>query len=134
MLRSFYRTLLTYTIFRKYFATIFIIILGLISIIEISFFYSDIFELNTMKEPSILIYTLFGLKWSLIFGFTLYFFYSLYTFKPQKGTAKEVIEKKPSIKKEKKAQALNSKTEAKLDRILHKKKLQTKADKIIQSR
>jgi hypothetical protein len=134
MLRSFYRTLLTYTIFRKYFATIFIIILGLISIIEISFFYSDIFEFNTMKEPSILIYTLFGLKWSLIFGFTLYFFYSLYTFKPQKGTVKEVIEKKPSIKKEKKTQALSSKTEAKLDRILHKKKLQTKADKIIQSR
>jgi len=136
MLRSLYRTLLTYTIFKKYFATVFIIFLGIISIIEISFFYSDIFELNTMQESNLLIYSLFGLKWILIFGFTLYFFYSFYTFKPQKGSVKEVIEKKPNIKKEKEkeVQKLTAKTEAKLDRLLHKKKLQTKADKIIQSR
>ncbi len=132
MLRSLYRTLLSYTIFRKYFATIFIILLGIVSIVEVSFFYGDMFELNTMQESNLLIYSLFGLKWILIFGFSLYFFYSFYTFKPQTKTAKEIIEKKPTIKKEKekKSQILTAKTEAKLDRLLHKKKLQTKADKL----
>lgn len=136
MLRSLYRTLLSYTIFRKYFATIFIILLGIVSIVEVSFFYGDMFELNTMQESNLLIYSLFGVKWILIFGFSLYFFYSFYTFKPQTKTAKEIIENKPTIKKEKEknTQILTAKTEAKLDRLLHKKKLQTKVDKVIQSR
>ncbi len=104
MLRSLYRTLLSYTIFRKYFATIFIILLGIVSIVEVSFFYGDMFELNTMQESNLLIYSLFGLKWILIFGFSLYFFYSFYTFKPQTKTAKEIIEKKRKKKRVKYSQ------------------------------
>ncbi len=135
MLRSLYRTLFTYTIFRKYFISIFIIFLGIISIAEVSFFYSDSLELSQMKEPTLLIQTLFGLKWTLIFGFTLYFFYSFYTFKPQKGSVKQVINDKPPLKKEKEkeVQVLSAKTEEKLDRLLHKRKLQSRADKVIQS-
>ncbi|MEA3521734.1 MAG: hypothetical protein U9R50_02035 [Campylobacterota bacterium] len=131
MLRSLYRTLFTYTIFRKYFTSIFIIFLGVISITEISFFYSDIFELNQSSNISITIQSLFGLKWLLIFGFTLYFFYSFYTFKPQKSPVKKVLEKEKPLKKEKEVQPLNAQTEAKLDRLLHKKKLQTKVDKVL---
>lgn len=131
MLRSLYRTLFTYTIFRKYFTSIFIIFLGVISITEISFFYSDIFELNQSSNISITIQSLFGLKWLLIFGFTLYFFYSFYTFKPQKSPVKKVLEKEKPLKKEKEVQPLSAQTEAKLDRLLHKKKLQTKVDKVL---
>ncbi|MEA1920842.1 MAG: hypothetical protein U9N52_13460 [Campylobacterota bacterium] len=132
MLSSLYRTLFTYTIFRKYFTSIFIILLGLVSIIEISFFYSDIFQLAQNENPTLFIQTLFGLKWTLIFGFTLYFFYSFYSFKPKKRASKKIIEKEPIVKKEKQ-QDLSPNTEAKLERLLHKKKLQTHADKIIQS-
>jgi anionic cell wall polymer biosynthesis LytR-Cps2A-Psr (LCP) family protein len=131
MLRSLYRTLFTYTIFRKYFATIFVIFLGVVSIVEISFFYSDIFELNKVENLSLFLQLLFSLKWVLIFGFSIYFFYSFYTFKPQKTVAKKVIQKEKTVKTEKELQPLTAKTEAKLDRLLHKKKLQTKADKLI---
>ncbi len=131
MLRSLYRTLFTYTIFRKYFNTIFVVLLGIVSIVEVSFFYSDIFELSKSDNISIFIQALFSLKWLLIFSFSIYFFYSFYTFKPQKTVVKKVIEKKQTIKTEKEEQPLNAKTEAKLDRLLHKKKLDTKVDKII---
>ncbi len=134
MFRSLYRTLLSYTILRKYFTTIFIVLLGFVSIVEVSFFYNDIFELNSIKELSDFIYVFFGLKWALIFGFSAYFFYSFYTFKPEKKSAKEIIQEKPTIKtKKNKTQKINHSTEAKLERLLHKKKLQSRVDKLIHS-
>jgi len=131
MLRSLYRTLFTYTIFRNYFISIFIVFLGIVSITEVSFFYNDIFELNKIDNLSITLQVLFSLKWLLIFGFSIYFFYSFYTFKPQKSSVKKVIEKEKIPKLQEDVQPLTLKTEQKLDRLLHKKKLQTKADKII---
>ncbi len=133
MLRSLYRTLFTYTIFRNYFSTIFVIILGIVSITEVSFFYEDILQLSKSDTLTLSLQILLSVKWLLIFGFSIYFFYSLYTFKPEKRTATEILKKTFTIKQEKKepTKDINAKTQAKLDRLLHKKKLQTKADKII---
>jgi hypothetical protein len=133
MLRSLYRTLFTYTIFRNYFTSIFIVFLGIVSIAEVSFFYSDIFILSQNENSTLLIQSLFGLKWTLIFGFTLYFFYSFYTFKPKKNVAKKLIEKEEKVIKKDLDTSLTPQTQEKLDRLLHKKKLQTQVDKIIQS-
>jgi len=133
MLRSLYRTLFTYAIFRNYFTSIFVVVLGVVAITEISFFYSDIFVLSQNRSATLLIQTLFGVKWSLIFGFTLYFFYSFYTFKPKKNVTKKIIEKKEHPVTKHADAHLTPKTQEKLDRLLHKKKLKTQADKIIRS-
>ncbi len=132
MLRSLYRTLFTYAIFRNYFSTIFIALLGITTITEISFFYSDIFELTQREDPSLFVQGFFALKWLLIFGFTLYFFYALYNFKPAKEKKKteKIIEKKVN-EPQQKEQHLTAKTEATLDRLLHKKRLESKSDKVL---
>jgi len=132
MLRSLYRTLFTYTIFRKYFTSIFVVILGIVAITEVSFFYSDIFVLSQNSSATLFIQTLFGVKWSLIFGFSLYFFYSFYTFKPKKNVTKKIIEKEEHTITKNSDANLTPQTQEKLERLLHKKKLQTQADKIIQ--
>jgi hypothetical protein len=131
MLKSLYRTLFTYTIFRRYFTGIFIVLLGAVSILEISFFYADIFELHKSADPTLFVKIFFALKWLLIFGFSIYFIYSFYTFKPQKEKIKEIIEKEKKTTSKTEAQPLTAKTEATLQRLLHKKKLQSKAEKII---
>lgn len=133
MLRSLYRTLFTYTIFRNYFTSIFIIFLGIVSITEVSFFYSDLFVLSQNENATLLIKSLFGVKWTLIFGFSVYFFYSFYTFKPKKNVSKKVIEKEAKVITKDVDASLTPQTQEKLDRLLHKKKLQTQADKIIRS-
>ncbi len=132
MLRSLYRTLFTYAIFRNYFNAIFIALLGITAITEISFFYSDIFELTQRDNPSLFVQGFFALKWLLIFGFSLYFFYALYTFKPNKEKKKteKTIEKKVAEPKQEERH-LTAKTEAKLDRLLHKKKLESRRDKVL---
>jgi hypothetical protein len=131
MLRSLYRTLFTYTIFRNYFNTIFIILLGIVSIVEISLFYSDIFELAKQSDASLFVQGFFILKWALIFGFTLYFFYALFTFKPAKKEKRETIIEKKVKKPKEDEQYLTAKTQATLEKLLHKKKLQSRSEKIL---
>jgi hypothetical protein len=131
MLRSLYRTLFTYTIFRNYFNTIFIILLGIVSIVEISFFYSDIFELTKQTDPSLFVQVFFAFKWLLIFGFSLYFFYALFTFKPSKTKKSNTIIEKKVKKPKENDQHLTAKTEATLERLLHKKKLQSRSESIL---
>ena len=131
MLRSLYRALFTYTIFRNYFSTIFIILLGIVSITEITFFYGDVFELTKHTHATLFVKGFFALKWILIFGFSIYFFYALFTFKPAKTKkSKSIIQKK--VKQPKKnEQHLSAKTEATLQRLLHKKKLQSRSESIL---
>ncbi|MEA2112038.1 MAG: hypothetical protein U9P71_08330 [Campylobacterota bacterium] len=132
MLRSLYRTLFTYAIFRNYFSTIFTIMFGIIAITEISFFYSDIFELTQREEPSLFVQGFFALKWLLIFGFTLYFFYALYNFKPNKEKKKpKKTVKEKTVNHELKDQHISAKTQDKLNRLLHKKTLESHRDKIL---
>jgi hypothetical protein len=89
--------------------------------------------LSQNENATLLIKSLFGVKWTLIFGFSVYFFYSFYTFKPKKNVSKKVIEKEAKVITKDVDASLTPQTQEKLDRLLHKKKLQTQADKIIRS-
>ncbi len=125
MLRSLYRTLLSYTLFRRYFGTLFLLLLILVLLLEISLFYSDLFALLEHPEKETLIY-FFTFKWVIIAAVTLLFFTLFYRWRPKKN-----IPTPTAAEEKKRDPMLTRATEEKLERLLQKEKLENRAEKIL---
>ncbi len=128
MLRSLYRTLLSYTLFRRYFGTLFFTLLTLVILLEMSLFYSDLFALLEHPKKETLIY-FFSLKWIIITAVTVTFFLLFYRWRPQKSTPTP-----PTVEEKKSDPKLTRATEEKLQRLLHKEKLENRAEKLLKKR